>query len=377
MQEILTALTCGAVVCVPSEEGRTTDIASAINSLKATWTCLTPSVANVIDSPKSVPSLQTFASAADPLTPETIKKWGSGLQLLNAYGPTEASVIALSNEVASTPQESTIIGRALDSGRAWLTKPENPHQLAPVGAVAELCLEGPFLARGYWNNRAKTAEVFIENPRFMQEFSKSKFSRIYRTGDLVRYAFDGRIHYLGRKDNQIKLAGQRMELGEIEHHLQADDAIKHAVVLLPKAGSGKRKLTAVMSFHRMPPGVDARDKPWNIPLSHPDIIQQIKAAKDRLSSLVPTYMVPTLWVAVSRIPALASAKLDRKQVGTWLGEMDDETYRLILDIESSMEPSIPATDVVLKMQGIWAKVLNMSIEDVRPNKTWLCKLRLI
>ncbi|KAJ4350472.1 uncharacterized protein N0V89_009093 [Didymosphaeria variabile] len=369
--EILTALSCGAVVCVPSEEGRTTDIASAINSLKATWTCLTPSVANVIESPESVPTLQTFASAADPLTPETIKKWGSGLQLLNAYGPTEASVIALSNVVGSTPRESTIIGRALESGRAWLTNPEDPHQLAPVGSVAELCLEGPFLARGYWNNRAKTAEVFIENPRFIKAFSKEAFSRIYRTGDLVRYASDGRVHYLGRKDNQIKLAGQRMELGEIEHHLQADETVKHAVVLLPKSGAAKRKLTAVVSLHRVQSDIDAHDKPWNAPMNQPDVLQQIKVAKERLSNLVPPYMVPTLWIAIPRIPALASAKLDRKQVGAWLGDMDEETYRMILDIENSMEPAIPASGAVIKMQGIWAKVLNMPIDEVKPNKTWL------
>lgn len=318
-----------------------------------------------------MPTLQTFASAADPLTPETIKKWGSGLQLLNAYGPTEASVIALSNKVASTPHESTTIGRALESGRAWLTNPENPHQLAPVGAVAELCLEGPFLARGYWNNLAKTSEVFIENPRFMKKFSKDAFSRIYRTGDLVRYASDGRVHYLGRKDNQIKLAGQRMELGEIEHHLQADETIKHAVVLLPKSGAAKRKLAAVVSFHWTPTEADAYDKPWDTPISHPDVLQLIKVAKERLSDLVPSYMVPTLWVAIPRIPALASAKLDRKQVGAWLADMNDETYRMILEIESSMEPAIPTSGVVMKMQSIWAKVLNMPVETVKPNKTWL------
>ncbi|KAL5437004.1 hypothetical protein PMIN07_006815 [Paraphaeosphaeria minitans] len=371
VMEILTALSCGAVVCVPSEEIRTTDIALAINSLKATWTCLTPSVANVIESPESVPTLQTFASAADPLTPETIKKWGSGLQLLNAYGPTEASVIALSNKVASIPGESTIIGRALDSGRAWLTNSENPHQLAPVGAVAELCLEGPFLARGYWNNHAKTAEVFVENPKFMKKFSKDLFTRIYRTGDLVRYASDGRVHYLGRKDNQIKLAGQRMELGEIEHHLQADETVKNAVVILPKSGAAKRKLTAVVSLHRIPAKADAHDQHWDTPINHPDVLQQIKVAKDRLSDLVPPYMVPTLWIAVPRIPALASAKLDRKQVGAWLADMNDETYRMILDIERSMEPVIPSSKVVMKMQGIWAKVLNMPVENVKSNKTWL------
>lgn len=358
-------------MCVPSEDARLTDIASAINSLKATWTCLTPSVANVIESPRHVPTLETFASAADPLTPETIKKWTPGLQLLNAYGPTEASVIALSNEVGSSPRDSTIIGRALRSGRAWITNPDDPNQLAPVGAVGELCLEGPFLARNYYKNPVKTAEVFIENPSFMKEFSKAAFSRIYRTGDLVKYDENSRIHYLGRKDNQIKLAGQRMELGEIEHHLQADETIQQVVVLMPKSGSAKKKLAAVLSFNQTPPEIDSQDKPWSTPLSHPNILQQINATKERLSTLVPTYMVPTLWVAVPRIPALASAKLDRKQVRSWLEEISDETYRQILDIENSLEPALPTSTAVMRMQAIVSKVLNMPVEQVKPNKSWL------
>lgn len=370
MQEILTALSCGATVCVPSEENRLADITSAINSLRATWTCLTPSVANVIESPRAVPTLQTFASAADPLTPETIEKWGSGLQLLNAYGPTEASVIALSNQVGSSPQDSTIIGRALRSGRAWITHPEDPHKLAAVGAVGELCLEGSFLARNYHNNPKKTAEVFIEDPIFMKSFSKATSSRIYRTGDLVKYDSLGRIHYLGRKDNQVKLSGQRMELGEIEHHLQADPTVKQAVVLMAKSGAAKRKLIAVVSFHHAQ--VDGTgSNPWNVPLSNPEILERIKPAKNRLANLVPHYMVPSIWIPVPYIPALASAKLDRKQVSAWLTDMDEETFRAILDMEEDLESDAPASDAISKMQTIWSKVLDIPIKDVRSSRTWL------
>ena len=375
VMEILTALSCGATVCVPSEQDRTTDIASAINSLKATWTCLTPSVANVIESPSHVPTLKTFASGAEALTPETIDKWSSGLQLLNAYGPTEGSIVAVANEEVSTQRDPSRIGRTLRSARSWLTNPEDPNQLAPVGAVAELCIEGPLLARGYLNNPAKSAEAFVENPKFMKDF-KSANTRIYRTGDLVQYVADGSLRYVGRKDNQIKLAGQRMELGEIEHHLQADKSVRQAVVLMPKSGAGKRKLTAVLSFYNIPPDAVAADQAWSTPLGHPEVLRQINTTKERLSDLVPSYMVPTLWITVSNIPALASSKLDRKQVGAWLESMDEDTYRKILELESSMEPAMPTTDVVKKMQEIWAKVLNMPVASVKPNKSWICKLSI-
>ena len=94
VMEILTTLTCGAAVCIPSDQERTADIASAINKLRATWTCLTPSVANVIDSPADVPTLKTLASGAEALTPETITKWSS-IDLLNAYGTFPGVQIAL------------------------------------------------------------------------------------------------------------------------------------------------------------------------------------------------------------------------------------------------------------------------------------------
>ncbi|KAH7130267.1 hypothetical protein B0J11DRAFT_429378 [Dendryphion nanum] len=370
VMEILTTLTCGAAVCIPSDQERTADITSAINKLKATWTCLTPSVANVIDGPEAVPTLQTFASGAEALTPETIKKWGSGLQLLNAYGPTEGSVVAVANDQVSTQQDSSNIGHVLQSGRAWVTNPEDPNKLAPVGAIGELCIEGPLLARGYLNNRVKTAEAFVDSPAFLKTFyNKATNTRIYRTGDLVQYAPNGSIRYVGRKDNQVKLAGQRMELGEIEHHLQADKTVRQAVVLMPKSGPGKRKLSAVVTFHGandMP-----ANQPWNTPLTSADVLRQINDARTRLSDLVPSYMVPTVWVAIARIPTLASAKMDRKQLTAWFEGMQEDSFRAILELENSGVADVPASETAKLLQSIWAKTLNIPIANVKLNKSWL------
>ena len=371
VMEILTTLTTGATICIPDEQERTTDIASAINKLKVTWTCLTPSVANVIESPQAVPTLQTFASGAEALTQETIKKWSSGLQLINAYGPTEGSVVAVANDQVSAQRDPSSIGRALQSARSWIVNPDNPHQLAPVGAVGELCIEGPLLARGYLNNPVKTAEAFVDAPAFVNAFSTSAVARVYRTGDLVQYADDGSIRYVGRKDNQVKLAGQRMELGEIEHHLQADQRIRQAVVLMPKSGPGRKKLTVVLSLHHIPIDVSVAQPPWNTPLSDFDVIRQTNEARDKLSDILPSYMVPTVWIVIRDIPTLASAKLDRKQVATWLETIDNGTYRNILDTDNSNEMTAPASESAKKIQRICAKVLNIGIGNVKLNKSWL------
>jgi amino acid adenylation domain-containing protein len=375
--ELLTPLTCGATICMPSEQQRTTDVAAAITSLAANWAFLTPSVACLIDGPQVVPTLKTLTTGGEAMTPEVISKFASRLKLCNGYGPTEGTVFAVTNDQVSTQRDATNIGHVTQSGTSWLTNPRDPHQLAPLGAVAELCLEGPFLARGYLNNPERTAEAFIENPRFMKDFTKASSTRMYRTGDLVRYAPDGSIVYIGRKDNQVKLAGQRIELGEIEHHLQTDATVRHVVVQLPKSGPGKGKLVATISFATETANTNIDEQQWRSLVTSPDTPAHIQRVRERLSDLVPSYMVPTVWAAVPRIPLLASAKVDRKQVGAWLETLDDASFQQILDVESSGEAALPVSDTAAILQKICAKVLDKKIDDVNTNRSWLCKFYIL
>ncbi|KAF1848737.1 nonribosomal peptide synthase [Cucurbitaria berberidis CBS 394.84] len=368
--ETLAVLMCGATICVPSEEQRTADLASAITTLQATWAFLTPSVANTLEGPHVVPTLKTLVTGGEAMTSEIVEKWASGLQLYNGYGPTEGAVFAVTNDLVSVQRDPSNIGRMLSSGRAWLTNPRDPNELAPVGAVAELCLEGALLARGYLNEPERTAESFVQNPGFMKVFSQGP-SRTYRTGDLVRYAPDGSLHYLGRKDNQVKLAGQRIELGEIEHHLHADHSVWQAVVQLPKTGPCEKKLTAVLSFRSTWSSAVDTKQPWHQLLVGRGILSQINHVRDRLSDLVPSYMIPTIWIAVSRIPFLASMKFDRKQVGAWLEGMDDTTYQQILELEASEDTTNTADAAITTLRKIWATVLNKPVDVVKANRSWL------
>ncbi|KAH7378362.1 nonribosomal peptide synthase [Pyrenochaeta sp. MPI-SDFR-AT-0127] len=371
VSETLTVLTCGARICVPSEEQRTTDLASAITSLEATWAFLTPSVASTLDGPEAVPTLRTLVAGGEAVTSEVVEKFADGLQLENGYGPTEGAVFAVTNDHVSTQRDPSNIGHMLQSGRAWLTLPDNPNELAAVGAIAELCIEGPLLAREYLNDPDKTAESFIENPAFWKDFFPHSQIRIYRTGDLVQYAMDGSIRYIGRKDNQVKLSGQRIELGEIEHHLQADECIRQAVVQLPKSGPCGKKLTTILSFHGVPVNPTDAEHSWHTPLLDPGTVTQINRARDRLSDLIPAYMMPTVWIAVPGVPVLASTKYDKKQISSWLEAMDDDTYQNIMELENIEHASESVTAAMTTLQKLWAKVLNISISDVNANRSWL------
>jgi amino acid adenylation domain-containing protein len=370
--ETLAVLTCGATICMPSEEQRTTDVAFAISSLKADWAFLTPTVANLIKGAYQVPTLKTLVTGGEAMTPEIVNKFANSLKLCNGYGPTEGTVFAVTNDQVSTQRDPSIIGRATQSGRSWLTVPSNPQQLAPIGAVAELCIEGPFLARCYLNDPIKTSESFIESPSFLRDNFGSRTSRIYRTGDLVQYLPDGCIRYMGRRDSQVKIAGQRIELGDIEHNLQQDEAIQSAVVQVPKMGLGKNKLVAVISLAKTPE-VTPVGQHWNTPIVGPSITSQITGTRERLSDKLPLYMVPTVWIVVHSIPLLASDKVDRKKVGTWLETMDKRAYQDKAVVESTGHALIPATKTAQTLQRIWAKVLGLAVDEVKTDRSWLCK----
>jgi len=220
--EILSALTVGATVCVPSEEERMNNPAGAIRRLKATWSLLTPSVLGTIE-PDRVPCLKTLVSGGEALPGSIIKKWGTSTCFINAYGPTECAV------VAATCYKSTLDHKILDTepgtigtgsgARLWIVHPRNHDRLMPVGTIGELIIEGPTVARGYLNDEVKTAKAFIENPAWASVIAVAHpgftTTRMYKSGDLVRYNTDGSISYIGRKDTQIKINGQRVELGEV------------------------------------------------------------------------------------------------------------------------------------------------------------------
>ena len=111
----------------------------------------------------------------------------------------------------------------------------------PVGAIGELCVSEPILAKGYLNNDVLTRKVF------MDDFDAAG-CRVYRTGDLVRYQADGSMYYVGRKDSQIKHYGQRIEMGGIENMLAGHEAVRHCTVVRAESGHCKGRLTAVLSL---------------------------------------------------------------------------------------------------------------------------------
>ena len=231
----------------------------------------------------------------DRLLPEMLHLWRQtplrSARLLNAYGPTEATITATLYDAAgytggNTFSESVPIGRHLPNRRVYLL--DRAGALVPIGVPGELHIGGELLARGYLNHPALTAERFIADP-----FSNDPQARLYKTGDLVRYLADGTIEFLGRVDQQVKIRGFRIELGEIEAVLSQHPEVREAVVVAREDSPGDKRLVAYIVLHQGQPPT-------------------ISDLRDHVMKTLPSYMVPSTFVPLEVLPMTPSGKVDRR-----------------------------------------------------------------
>ncbi|WP_298698734.1 amino acid adenylation domain-containing protein [uncultured Rothia sp.] len=223
-----------------------------------------------------------------------------GVYPLNLYGPTEAAVDVTFWETSNDPQrESVPIGEPVwNTGTLILDPTGHP---VPVGVTGELHLSGVQLARGYKNNPQATAAAFVEQaPAGALALLNGESQRLYRTGDLACWEIlpDGCavIGYRGRTDYQIKVRGQRLELGDIEMALAAVEGVSASVALLYR-GLREPALAAVLEV-------------GDVPAERAE--QLVEAAREHCAQVLPDYMVPTLWHTLPALPVSPSGKADRK-----------------------------------------------------------------
>ncbi|KAB5522985.1 non-ribosomal peptide synthetase [Coniochaeta sp. 2T2.1] len=380
LMEVLTPLTIGACVCIPTADERLQDLSGAIARLGATWAFLTPSVANLLDPDVVCPGLRTLVCGGEAMVSQTIARLADCVELMNGYGPTEASVLCIVNPRVSTERDPTIIGRGTLPARTWILQPGEgrEHHLAPVGAVGELAISGPLLARGYKDDIEKTAWAFVDNPAWAKRLpGPGTPTRIYRTGDLVRYRVDGALEFLGRKDGQVKINGQRIELGEIDSCLSADHRVNYGLVLQPKTGACRKQLVGVITLAST--GSVVAEESVCTPLDGPP--EQLAKArvelvdvKSHLADVLPHYMVPTAWIVLVTMPVVVSGKLDRKRVTSWVEALDSDTYETIarnLGIVEESDQDVEVTGTAKVLRDIWAKELQIPVEKVHSNRAFL------
>jgi amino acid adenylation domain-containing protein len=297
--DLYTAFAAGAELqLVPdrlSSDGRA--LAAFIRERRLTQWVSVPSVLSYLTQvgalePDGFPDLRRVLWCGDVLPASVLAAWRAQLpqvQFTNLYGPTEATVASTYHVVAEPPLEGAPIpiGRPCAGEDVFVA--DERLERVPAGEIGEICIAGAGLALGYWRDEETTRRAFRPDPRRPSE-------RIYRTGDLGRVDDAGDLHFLGRRDSQVKHRGYRIELGEIEAALDTIDGLAEcAVIGVPTSGF---EATAICCAYAPAPAHDLTPA----------------AVRGAVGRLLPGYMVPTRWLRLDELPKNSNGKIDRKRL---------------------------------------------------------------
>ncbi|WP_328812157.1 non-ribosomal peptide synthetase [Rhodococcus sp. NBC_00297] len=279
--ELLMALAhCGTLVLAPAHVHSGDEVGALIRHERVTHTIITPRVLDSLD-PAGLDCVRVLVVGGEALPDHLAATWSAGREMYDDYGPTETTVWATAHGPI-TPDRPVGIGTPVRGVDAVVL--DGRLRPVPLGAVGELYLSGPHLARGYVEQTGLTASRFVAAPY------GPPGARLYRTGDLVRWNSAGELAYLGRSDFQIKLRGLRIEPGEIENAALAHPAVTQAVVLLNRdAGTGSDHLVAYVAGD----GID------------------VASVREAVAERVPQYMVPSRVIALDAVPRTIAGKVDR------------------------------------------------------------------
>ncbi|PSN65087.1 acetyl-CoA synthetase-like protein, partial [Corynespora cassiicola Philippines] len=354
--EILGTLVAGGTVCVVSDSERldSSALVRAASQLRVNWTILTPSFMKLLPV-NGIPTLKTLVSGGEAMQQILLERWADKVELIAMYGPSEATIACTCTEPMTVSSDYRSIGKPF-LGRCWVVNPDDDQQLMTDGEVGELVIEGPHVGRGYLDEAQKTAAAFISRPTwhqtlFPQEQGPHAF---YKTGDLCHRDQEGSLIFMGRKDFQVKVNGQRTELCEIEHKFQQYlDPEESIVVELVKSTADKSVLVAFVASNDN--GTDESEFQQHIEARMSEV--EKRARKD-----LPEFMIPTLYFAIRRMPVTLNGKIDRKSLQS-LG-----AARLADTQPTATERGASTTEAALRT--VWSNVLNVPEDSIGLEKTF-------
>lgn len=284
------------------------------------------------EEPAALLGLEQLLAGGEVLSPLHVERLlagaeGSSFTLINGYGPTENTTFTACHSMCGRQKldSSVPIGRPIANTSAWVL--DRQMRPLPIGVVGELYTGGDGLARGYFGQRALTAERFVPDPR-------GDGARLYRTGDLFFRHEDGLLYFAGRADSQVKIRGFRIEPDEIAAQLLTLEGVREAVVVV-REDSGEKRLVAYL-------------------VSSPDTAPDPAAWRAALADRLPSYLVPAALVCLERLPLTANGKLDRRA----LPPPDD-----------SLAPvgAPPAGATEMAVAAVWTQLLGREILDREAN----------
>ncbi|HET7233530.1 MAG TPA: amino acid adenylation domain-containing protein, partial [Longimicrobium sp.] len=331
-RDVFTPLQLGASIVAPEpdEIGTPGYLARWMREAGVTVAHLTPAMGQLLADAgegERIDSLRRAFFVGDVLRRADVQRLAAlapSLRVINYYGSTETQRAVSYHMVDPEAEQKEIIPLGRGIPGVQLLVRNAAGEIAGIGEVGEIWLRSPHLAAGYLGDAALSASRFVANP-----WTGSERDRLYRTGDLGRYRPDGEVEPLGRADQQVKVRGFRVELGEVESALASHAAVKEAAVITREAEGGDRRL----AVYWVP--VEGSPEP------------EAGALRAHLKALLPEYMVPSAYVRLERLPLTANGKLDRKALPAPEPAATDAR---------SAAPRTPTEEILAQL---WAEVLRV------------------
>ncbi|KAJ5354279.1 non-ribosomal peptide synthetase [Penicillium brevicompactum] len=364
---ILHSMTSGACLCIPHENDRQSNISKSMESMGVSYAFVTPTVARLLN-PSETSSLQILLCGGELMTEADVKKWTPQVDLRNTYGPAECTVISNAQSTNPSRVGNPGLGKGLGCN-LWIVHPEHTDQLMPVGCTGELWIEGPIVGNGYLGDSEKTTAAFFDNAKWpsCRDYPHREW-RLYRTGDLVKYDSNGNIQFVGRKHGQVKIRGQRVELGEVEYHVQrclADriDTGILADMILP-TGSTSPMLAVFIAV-----GSDVNQVSVNVAQLRSILQKYTYGLLNQLKTKLPSYMIPAAIIPLAKIPVTANGKTDRRKVCE-IGS--SFTLEQLAELNPTrVEYREPKTEMECALQELWATSLSINRQAIGAGDSYL------
>lgn len=330
------------------------DLAGTIGTLGITHLDLTPSLARLL-TPEDVPSLceGVFIVGGEQVSQDILETWGDAQCLYNFYGPSEVTIGCTVHQNVPKNARPTNIGQQWDNVGSFVLEPASQNPVLR-GGIGELCLSGALVGKGYLNRPVLTAQKFVT-------LADSQ-TRVYRTGDLVRLLHDNSFDFLGRIDDQVKLRGQRLEIGEINHvAMSADPSLKDVTTMVVKHPTQQRE--QLVTFFSTAQRRSRHEKPtiiWN-----DETRALVEALRKTCSDSLPPYMVPTHYLAVSSLPLSVNNKVDHRVLRALYEASTLDSKSPSTDGEERFETRSPRT--MAKVTEVLSEFLQIPGSSIKPN----------
>ncbi|KAL9053581.1 MAG: hypothetical protein Q9162_004678 [Coniocarpon cinnabarinum] len=330
------------------------DIESFIREHEVTHLSMTPTVAALID-PLRVPQVRMLVTAGEAATETLVQNWAD--RLFVGYGPAETTNICTVQRCRSRSQRSLLIGPPLPGTSAFVLDIDaSGFQILPKGALGELCFGGRQVFKGYLNQDALTEAKILNHP---------KYGRIYRSGDSGIMLSDGSLMCFGRIDNQVKIRGQRVELGEIDGSLSSSLAVSQSTTI---AVTGKDNKPEYLASFWIPDHV-RQHQPLHVVALDADVQRKTSDLFGLMLRKLPDYMCPRVLVPINTLPMTSNDKIDRHALLHLLSEMPkgDSTKISRQSEENETCNALPVLDLEKPIRDVLSKLVECSANDIQRN----------